>query len=242
MINHSSGIPDVYSIMSAVYGDEDGNFYPSEKTLEYLYRMDQLDFQPGTQYAYSNSAYLLLAQAVEAVSGQTLRDFAKENIFQPLGMHNTHFHDDHRELIVNRADGYSHIDGHWQKHNTNFEMVGDGGMFSTVKDVVTWYHNFHANRLPGGDALMALLTTPATYSEVPAKYRDWPIDYAFGNMHLKFGSLSLFGHSGGFVGFVSAPYRIQETNEIMVSLCNYRFKGNVNRVFDSIQRIYGDGK
>ena len=31
MINHSSGIPDVYSIMSAVYGDEDGNFYPSEK-------------------------------------------------------------------------------------------------------------------------------------------------------------------------------------------------------------------
>ena len=59
-------------------------------------------------------------------------------------------------------------------------------------------------------------------------------------MYLKFGGQTLFGHSGGFVGFVSAPYRILATNEIMVSLCNYRFKGNVNRVFDSIEKIYGD--
>ena len=46
-------------------------------------------------------------------------------------------------------------------------------------------------------------------------------------------------HAGGFVGFISAPYRILETDDIMVSLCNYRFKGNVNRVFDSVEKIYG---
>ena len=78
--------------------------------------MNRLDFQPGSQYAYSNSAYLLLAQAIEVVSGQSMREFAEENIFNPLGMHNTHFHDNHRELIKNRADGYSNIDGQWQKH------------------------------------------------------------------------------------------------------------------------------
>lgn len=242
MVNHSSGIQDIYQIMSAVYGDVDGNFYPSEKTLEYLYRMNRLDFEPGSQYAYSNSAYLLLAQAVEAASGQSMRAFAEENIFKPLGMHNTHFHDNHRELVKNRADGYVKIDGDWQKHNTNFEVVGDGGVFSTVEDLVIWYNNFADNRLPGGDALMKILTTPAIYSDVPAKYRAWPIKYSFGNMLLEYGGKTLFGHAGGFVGFVSAPYRIQETNEIMVSLCNYGVKANVNRVFDSVETIYGTRK
>ena len=240
MINHSSGIQDYLSIMSAVYGGVDGNFYPGEKALEYLYRMNRLDFEPGSQYAYSNSAYLLLAQAVEAASGQTMRTFAEENIFKPLGMHNTHFHDNHRELVKNRADGYLKIDGQWRKNNTNFEIVGDGGVFSTVEDLVIWYNNFADNRLPGGNELMKILTTPATYTDVPAKYRTWPIEYAFGNMYLQIGGKTLFGHAGGSVGFVSAPFRIQETNEIMVSLCNYHFKGNVNRVLDTVEKIYGD--
>ena len=240
MVNHSSGIQDIYAIMLDVYGDEDGNFYPGEKTLEYLYQMDQLDFEPGSQYAYSNSAYLLLAQAVEAVSGLSMREFADKHIFKPLGMHNTHFHDNHRQLIKNRADGYLKINDQWQKHNTNFEIMGDGGVFSTVADLTIWYHNFVDNRLPGGDQLIRILTTPASYTEGTAIYRGGAIQYSFGNMYLAKGGKTLFGHSGGFVGFVSAPYWIQETNEIMVSLCNYRFKGNVNRVFDTIETLYGN--
>ena len=242
MVNHSSGIQDYMPILAAVYGNLDGNFYPGDKVFDYLYRMNRLDFEPGSQYAYSNSAYLLLAQAVEAVSGQTMREFAEENIFIPLEMHNTHFHDSHRELIKNRADGYLKADGQWQLNNTNLEVVGDGGVFSTVGDLVIWYNNFTDNRLPGGDKLIEILTTPASYSEVPAKYRTWPAEYSFGNMYLQFGGKTLFGHSGGFVGFISAPYRIQETNEIMISLCNYSFKGNVNRVFDTVEMIYGDSK
>jgi len=242
MVNHSSGIQNIYPIMSAVYGDVDGNFYPGEKILEYLYRMNRLDFEPGSHFAYSNSAYLLLAHAVGVVSGQTMREFAEEHIFKLLGMRNTHFHDNHHELVKNRADGYSKIDGEWQKLNTNFEVMGDGGVFSTIEDLVIWYNNFADNRLPGGDELLKILTTPATYTEVPAKYRAWHIEYAFGNMYLEFGGKTLFGHAGGFVGYVAAPYRIQETNEIMVSLCNYRFKGNVNRVFDAVEKIYGVSK
>ncbi len=242
MVNHSSGIQNIYKIIAAVYGDLDGNFYPSGKTLEYLYRMNRLDFEPGSQYAYSNSAYLLLAQAVEKVSGQTMREFAHDNIFKPLGMKNSHFHDDHQELVNNRADGYSATGGVWQKNNTNFNVVGDGGVFSTVEDLVIWYNNFADNRLAGGDELMKILTTPATYQEKQAKFRAWPMRYTFGNMYLEFGGKTLFGHPGGFVGFISAPFRIQETDEIIVSLCNYRYKKNVNRVFDLVEKIYGGKK
>ena len=118
-------------------------------------------------------------------------------------------------------------------------MVGDGGVFSTIEDLVIWYNNFADNQLPGGNELMSLLTTPATYTESSAVYRTWPIEYAFGNMYLERGNKTLFGHPGGFVGFVSTPFRIQETNEIMVSLCNYHFKGNVNRVLDTVEKVYG---
>ena len=90
--------------------------------------------------------------------------------------------------------------------------------------------------------LRARMQPDANNPEGQAKYRTWPTKYSFGNMYLKFGGKTLFGHSGGFVGFVSAPYRIQETNEIMVSLCNYKFKGNVNRVFDTVEKIYRDSK
>ena len=242
MVNHSSGLQDYIPILAAVYDNLDGNFYPGEEVFDYLYRMNRLDFEPGSDFAYSNSAYLLLAQAIEAVSGQTMREFAEENVFEPLGMHNTHFHDNHRELVKHRADGYLNANDQWQLHNTNLEVVGDGGVFSTVGDLVIWYNNFADNRLPGGDKLIEILTTPASYNEVPAKYRTWPTEYSFGNMYLQFGGKTLFGHSGGFVGFISAPYRIQETNEIMVSLCNYRFKGNVNRVFDTVEMIYRDSK
>ena len=204
MVNHSSGIPDYMQVVEAVYGIKKA-ILPQRQNREFLYRMNQLDFVPGSQYAYSNSAYVLLAQAVEAVSGQTMREFAEEQIFAPLGMRNTHFHDNHRELVENRADGYAKIDGRWQKNNTNLEVVGDGGVFSTVEDLIIWYHNFADNRLSGGDELSSH-NRPPTLGCPPSIENG--LSTAPSNVFLQFGGQTLFGHSGGFVGFVAAPYRI----------------------------------
>jgi CubicO group peptidase (beta-lactamase class C family) len=56
--------------------------------------------------AYSNTGYNLLAEAVQRVTGQTFRAWTDERIFRPLGMRDTHFHDDHTRVVRNRADSY----------------------------------------------------------------------------------------------------------------------------------------
>ena len=80
---------------------------------------------------------------VEEVSGQSLRRFAKQRIFDPLGMHSTLFHDDNFELIKQRAYGYKQIEGGgFVNDMTNLYTVGDGGLHTSINDFIKWDRNF----------------------------------------------------------------------------------------------------
>ncbi len=83
------------------------NEYPDEEVLELISRQKELNFEPGEEYLYSNTGYLLLGEIVKRVSGKSLRAFADECIFAPLGMKKTHYHDDFTEIVKDRAVGYS---------------------------------------------------------------------------------------------------------------------------------------
>ena len=76
-------------------------------------RQTSLNFDPGHQYLYSNANFTLLADIVLKVTGQTLRKFSEENIFKPLKMDSTHFHDDHEMIVKKRADGYLKLEDGW---------------------------------------------------------------------------------------------------------------------------------
>ena len=69
-------------------------------------RQKGVNFPPGSDWKYTGSGYLLLSLIVERVSGKTLKDFAAENIFQPLGMMYSQYRNDHTSLIPNRALAY----------------------------------------------------------------------------------------------------------------------------------------
>ena len=75
-----------------------------------------------------------------------MRQFAHENIFIPLGMHNTHFHDSYREPVPFRATGYSPLPGDQMGYFINIpglETVGSGGIYSTVEDLYLWDQNYY---------------------------------------------------------------------------------------------------
>jgi len=155
LIHHSSGLPDVYEPLTWQFGDPDGNRYPADLTLRMARGMTDLKFKPGTQYEYSNIGYLLLGEIVEKVSGQTLRAFADANIFKPMGMANTAFKDDMREIVPNRASAYSlKADGKtWEWRHSDFDVMGDGGVYSTLADLATWYNVYaDPSKLEGGKA------------------------------------------------------------------------------------------
>ena len=105
LIYHTSGIreyPHLMQLTGIRFQDAS-----DEEVLTIIVRQKELNFKPGDEYLYSNSGYFLLAQIVKRASGRSLREFAEEKIFKPLGMVNTHFHDDTTEVIKNRATGYA---------------------------------------------------------------------------------------------------------------------------------------
>jgi len=106
LVHHVSGFRDQWSLLLLAGWRWESDVVRQRDVLDVVSRQAALNFPPGTRYLYSNTGYTLLAVVVERVSGQTLREFSKERIFGPLGMDNTHFQDDHRRIVPNRAWAY----------------------------------------------------------------------------------------------------------------------------------------
>jgi CubicO group peptidase (beta-lactamase class C family) len=152
LMQHSSGIRD-YAEIRYLMGFEDDDRFIKQEVLELLARQKALNFAPGERYLYSNSGYLLLGEIVARVAGVTLRQFTEERILQPLGMHDTLFHDDYTELVEHRASGYAPREGGgFRIAESPFDLVGDGSLFTTVRDLFLWDQNFYHHRV-GGEAL-----------------------------------------------------------------------------------------
>src|SRR5690349_18751337 len=149
LIHHTSGIRE-YSHLLQLAGTrfQDAT---AEDDYKIIVRQKQLNFKPGDEYLYSNSNYLLLARIAQRVSGKSLRAFAEENIFKPLGMSNTRFQDDKSEVIRNRATGYSpRTGGGFAIESTTSDAVGAGDLLTTIDDLILWDRNFDQSNLPGG--------------------------------------------------------------------------------------------
>ncbi len=222
LISHSAGYPDVYEVMDMLGHDEDGNFYQAETLFDIIYGMKRMNFEPGAEFEYSNAGYLLLARIVERVSGVSLRAFAQEQIFGPLGMDHTHFHDNHREIVKNRAYGYRrNAAGEWEERNSMLNVVGDGGVFTTIGDLALWDNNFNQNQLYGGQAFLDLILTPYEYSKKGPQRGDKKMKYAFGLFLSDLEDEPAVWHTGGWAGFIAVLMRFPRPQKSVIILCNH---------------------
>jgi CubicO group peptidase (beta-lactamase class C family) len=105
LLNQTSGLRDYINVLQ-LGGASPDNVWTDGDALAAIVRQRGLVFLPGADWQYSNSNYLLLKLIVDRVSGQTLKEFAAENIFRPLNMSHTQFRDDHTSLIPHRALAY----------------------------------------------------------------------------------------------------------------------------------------
>ena len=174
LLNHTSGIRDIETLFPLA-GLSYLNEYPDAQQLDLITRQQALNFPPGEEYLYSNSGYLLLRLIVERVSGQSLREFAEERIFDPLGMTRTVFWERPRQIIPGRALAYSpREDGGWDYEVWHLGFQGPAGLYTTVGDLALWDANFYDNRLGGGAALIEKMETPGVLDSGEAT------DYAAG--------------------------------------------------------------
>jgi CubicO group peptidase (beta-lactamase class C family) len=157
LIHHTSGLADVtwgFDPRAEIYKNGWGN-------ADVLPRLNELElhFAPGEKYEYSNTNYILLADIVQKVSGKTMREFANEHIFKPLGMTDTRIDDDLTHLEDdNVALSYHRKGDVWEKQERNDYLLGDGNVVTSVLDFTKWSENFH-NYTLGKDFTKSLLET-----------------------------------------------------------------------------------
>ena len=243
LLHHTSGIADYIEIIKE-------NFVSQNLTKRYILGNNEildifydtnpkLNFQPGEEFEYSNTGYLVLASIVEKISKQHFRDFLKENIFEPLGMSRTtlyNYQEGNDPNMPNRVFGYRKTESEKGYELNDYHVVndvrGDGGIYSTLNDLYKWN--------------MALVN----YKVLPKEYLDeawyWgtlnngeKITYGFGwflFLEDKTKPKTVF-HSGGWVGFSTYLFNEIETKSGYIVLTNNstRVVADIKKAIDSIR-------
>jgi CubicO group peptidase (beta-lactamase class C family) len=136
LLNHTSGIRDVYDLWSLQGKTWWEQVYNNQDAIRLLKAQQDLNFTPGTEYLYSNSNYILLAEIVESVSKKSFIDFTNE-LFAKLNMPDTSFENDYTAIAGPIAKAYFNFDT-WTTYDWTWNVAGDGNFFSTLNDQVEW--------------------------------------------------------------------------------------------------------
>lgn len=211
LLTHTSGIRD-YFTLGSLNGKQEEHVYTEADVLALLNRQQSLDFEPGSDFLYSNSGYVLLSMVVQRVSGSKLDDFARKRIFTPLGMTNTRFQHDHTVPVANKANGYVRGDGGWAVANSNLNVVGDGGLYSTVQDMLRWSSNLGHSKI--GARSLAMMSRTETLND------GSPTGYGMGLGLLTYRGLPVISHGGSLAGYRTQNWWFPEQQLGIVLMCN----------------------
>jgi len=194
LLAHTSGLRDQWDLLYLA-GWREADLKTDDDVLALVARQRALNFAPGSEYVYSNTGFTLLGAIVRAVTGKSLRAFAHERIFAPLGMQATHFHDDHREVVPGRA--YAYVQdvpaGPYRIEIPNFDTVGATSLFTTVEDLALWAANVRQPRV--GAPVLEAMAAPAALAD------GTPLAYGFGLAVPPYRGLRTVGHDGADGGY-----------------------------------------
>ena len=229
LIHHTSGVRD-YLVLMSLTGLRSADYYTDAEVLDMLARQEELNFLPGDEHLYSNSGYFLLSQIVLRTTGKSLAEYAGEAIFDPLGMTHSHYHDDRNHIVPDRATGYAPAGEGFRISVTQLEMVGDGGVFTTVEDLVHWVRNFDEPRVGGATFLETIHTRGRLTS-------GEELDYAFGIVHGDHRGLRTVSHGGSFVGYRADITTFPDEGLDIITLCNVS-DANPTRLARQVSEVF----
>ncbi len=231
LLNHTSGLRDYLTLMDLA-GINTDSVTTDEDALQIIARQKALNFAPGSDWLYSNTGYFLLSIIVKRVSGKTLREFAAENIFSPLGMTHTQYRDDHAALIANRAMAYDPREnkGGYTLDVSYFEQTGDGAVHTSVEDLLKWDANFYSGQVGGKDFL-------AEIQEQGKLNGGKVLDYAKGLFIADYRGLHTVSHGGAWGGYRAELLRFPEQHFSVACLCN-RGDANPSRRAHQVADVY----
>ena len=235
LLNHTSGLRSQWDLMSLSGRPTGRAVHTVPEILELVGRMRELNFPPGEEYLYSNTGYTLLGVVVARVSGKSLDAFCQERLFKPLGMTRTQWRDDFTRIVPDRATAYGmDTDGSFYTNMSFTDVIGNGGLLTTVGDLLIWNANLDNPRV-GGRALVEQL-------EARGRLNDgYENEYAQGLFVQTYRGLREVSHGGSTAGYQAFLARFPEERLSIAVLSNVAGSGPQRLAYE-VAEIFLAGK
>ena len=233
LLTHTSGLREWSSLVAWSGWARGSRAHTQADLLDIVYRQKALNYPVGDYYSYTNSDYAIAMSLVERVSGKSFQEFTRERIFKPLGMTRTQWRDDFTRLVPGRAQAYSRSDSEWHLEMPFENVVGPGGMLTTVGDWLIWNNAISKSTLAAGlrDSLehRMHLTTGRE------------IEYALGLFVQNYRGIREVSHSGSTAGYSTYLARFPDRGDLSIAvLCNSASAAPDGYVHQLADRMIGD--
>jgi D-alanyl-D-alanine carboxypeptidase len=254
MLHHTSGI---YNYTSEPNFAVDGMIHRStDEMVEFIGKLPKTqDFEPGTNWSYSNSAYFILGGVVEKAGGEPLAKVFKTRFFTPLGMTQSAL-DDETEIVSGRASGYSRA-APGKFTNAAFISMsipgGAGSVRSTATDLATWNAALFGGKVLKPASLAAMLTPGklnsgensgtamakmAAAAGAPAAAASARKEYGYALFLSQDEGHRKIDHGGGIYGFSASLSEFPDDKTTVVVLSNAIGKDvGASKIADRIERL-----
>lgn len=211
LLTHISGIKSLTSI-DGIWEKAKHDLDPME--IIDIFKNQPMDFAPGEEFLYNNSAYMLLGYIIEKASGMTYAEFLEKNIFEPLGMDNSYY-GSQRKTINNRAYGYQKQDDSFvnAQYLSMTAPYSAGSIMTTVDDLLTWNTALHDQKLISGESLAKAFTN---YTLNNGK----SINYGYGWSLSRIQGSPTYEHGGGIFGYLTKVLYLPEEKVFIATLSN----------------------
>ena len=230
MLNHTSGLRDWGSVASIAGAPRTTREYTHGHVLDIVSRQNSLNFEPGSKWSYSNTGFNLSAIIVSRVSGMPFAEFSKQRIFAPLGMTHTSWRDDHTRIVKGRAIAYSLEGGEYHIEMPFENVYGNGGLLTTVGDLLIWNENF-VNPKVGNAKLLAEMSAAGHFND------GKPLEYGLGLFVHNYRGVANINHSGSTAGYRAHLNRFPKSRTSVAVLCNGS-NGDATRSANHVSDIF----
>ena len=230
ILSHTAGLSNYTNSKSFMEEQINTKVNPKDFVLKYC--SDDLIFEPGTNWEYSNSGYFILGLVIEEITGKPYEDVLRENILEPLQMTNSGI-ENSGKTYDNYAKGYQNFFGDI-KLSKPIEMsipYAAGSMYSTIEDMFKWDQALYTEKILKKESI-EMMFTPVMNA--------YGFGWQSGEQPIGDNKKRAVLHSGGIFGFTSLEVRFIDDNKYMIALNNFE-SGNLNAMTLGIAHIlYGE--
>lgn len=210
LLNHTSGIRDVYDILSLQGITWWEKNYNNADILSIIEKQEDLNFKPGTDYLYSNTNYILLASVIEKASGKPFTEYTNI-MFRKLGMNQTSFRDEKHPPLQPFAKAYFNFN-EWTTYDWIWNACGDGNLFTTLPDLVLWEQIIMGSRKCDIDK--------SVISKSQLLVNDSNPEYGYGLETGTYGNFKCLHHEGATGAWKASLLRFPDKKISVITLTN----------------------